>query len=295
MLLSLPTELVELVLRTCDTTTYLQLAFSCYTLLSIATNGRELITHHLKNTPGCLDDDYLGSASTRELFRLLLHLSYQQLYGAEFYTERKLVNFSNKVLDTRASSLGFGSLDQVALVFNDDQIVYRCRVGNGDALLLFRVKSPASDLGQTEVLQVAPGNNVSPHYQLVTGIYVLHRFKPFIDQAETDHPFIQQALQSSPDGRIFLAFHSEYPDRGKVYIYSFPDEQEYEPLAFTATIGRASNKGGYRFAISWQHRQHHYNDHHVMLYTIGKDDVDASDSEEEEEMQMKGLFVPCNL
>lgn len=293
MLLSLPTELVELVLRTCDTTTYLQLTFSCHTLLSIATNGRELITHHLKNTPGCFDDDYLGSASTRQLFRLLLDLSYRQLYGAEFYTERKLFNFSNKVLDTRASTLELDSLDQLALVFDNDEIVYRCRVGDGDVLLLYQVKSPASHLGKREVLHIAQGNNVLPDSPHVNGLYVLHRFKPFIDQTESDHPFIQQAMQSSPDGRIFLAFHSDYPDREMVYIYSFPDEQEYEPLALAATIGRASNKGGYRFAISWQHRQHHYNDHHVMLYTIDEDDVDDSESsEEEKEMQMKGLFVP---
>ncbi|KAJ6000146.1 hypothetical protein N7481_000555 [Penicillium waksmanii] len=286
MLLSLPTELVELILRTCDTTTYLQLAFSCRTLLSIATNGRELITHHLKNTPGCLNDDYLGSASNRQLFRLLVHLSYHQLYGAEFYSERKLFNFPNKVLDTRASSLRFGSLDNVALVFKNDETTYRCRITqewSERIRLNFPLKSPASKLGKREILFTAHGGNERADGENFYGTYVLHRFKPFIDQSDTDHPFIQQAMQSSPDGNIFLAFHADRPSRD-VYIYSFPDEQEYEPVALAAAPSRDI---GFKFAISWQHR-HHHNDHHVMLYANADDDEDDDDLEQDETIQMKG-------
>lgn len=290
MLLTLPTELVELVLRTCDTTSYLQLAFSCRTLLSIATNGKELITHHLKNTPGCLNDEYLGSASNRQLFRLLVHLSYHQLYGAEFYSERKFFNFSNKVLDTRASSLGFGSLDNVALAFKNDETTYRCRIsqeGSVHIRLNFPLKSPASKLGKREILFTAHGGNERADGENYYGTYVLHRFKPFIDQSDTDHPFIQQAMQSSPDGTIFLAFHADRPSRD-VYIYSFPDEQEYEPVAVAAAPMSPSDIG-FKFAISWQHR-HHHNDHHVMLYANADDDEDDEDEEQDETIQMKGLF-----
>ncbi|CAI7583788.1 unnamed protein product [Penicillium pancosmium] len=288
MLLSLPTELVELVLRTCDTTTYLQLAFSCRELLSIATKGRELITHHLKKTRGYLNDEYLKSTSSKQLFSLLLHLSYHQLYGAEFYSDRKLFNFPNKVLDTRASTLEFGSLDNVLLVFKDDETAYRCRIALEESVhirLNFPLKSPASKLGKREILFTTHGGNERADGGNFYGTYVLHRFKPFIDQSDTDHPFIQQAMQSSPDGTIFLAFHADRPSRD-VYIYSFPDEQEYEPVAVAAAPMSPSDVG-FKFAISWQHR-HHHNDHHVMVYANSDDDGDNDDEEQDETIQMKG-------
>jgi hypothetical protein len=244
------------------------------------------------NTPGLPGEIDNGSLSTKQLFRLLLQRSYRELYGAEFYSHRKLFKFATKVLDPRASVLGFGGSDQLSLVFKDDETAYDCRTtteGCVHTRLIRPLKSPASKFGRTEILFTADGGTNTADGEHIRGTYVLHRLKPFIDQSDTDHPFIQQAMQSSPDGTIFLALHADDPAKD-VCIYNFPDEREYEPVALAAALLEPWSDERFKFAISWQHR-HHHNDHHVMLYTAAVDDEeDGDDSEQDETIQMKGLL-----
>ena len=362
MLLSLPTELVLLILRECDPTTFLQLTFSCRALLEAALSNRQLIEHQLYQTPGgisddklqgkyeirnlpyeyeiededehsdgfeegdedlnedeVVEDDYSGEdededenvngdgeevadegedgigfgngdgveiadeneidsedepkndpdigsdLSTRALFGRLLQRSYRNLFGAEFYCQRKLITFEEKVLDTRASVLECNSAHGSSkLVFKGDNHVYDI----DDGLEVAGVISlPAEKFGTVDFLFTGHATHVTPE-SIRDGIYMLHRFKPFDDpEADTSHPFVRQAMQYSSGGNIFLECRPHYPSYS--IIYSFPEEKDYEPIAFAST--REFNDVGYipseryGFAISWQHRQR-ADDHHVVFY-----------------------------
>ncbi|KAJ5683171.1 hypothetical protein N7462_006336 [Penicillium macrosclerotiorum] len=270
MILSLPAELVQLILRSCDGPTYLQLAFCCHTLLDIASSSRELMLHQLCNTPGDTKD--IDACSTTALFRLLLQRSYRHLYGTEFYTKRKLFDFQDKVIDVRASTLQTSAFqNRAVLAFEGHEAVYLADIRNGQLAFRCCFHSPARRFGTTEVLHTAFDEN---------GVYVLHRFQPFPDkELDPSHPFVKQALQANLNGKIFLAYHELGSLGNPVRLYGFNEESEYEPLAFAAH--------GERFAISWQHQQYSP-DHQVVLYTIadsadgeGTDDSEVGSEESE--------------
>lgn len=266
MLLSLPTELIQLVFRSCDTPTYLQLSLCCRDLHEMATKSHDLVLYQLRNTPGWKDDHSV--LSTEELVRLLRVHSNQELFGTEHFTDRKLIDFEGKMLDTRASTLEAPILrNRALLVFQGDETVYFVDVRAGTVSLRRRLESPAKRFGTIEVLHTSFNSS---------GAYVLHRFQPFLDkQLDTTHPFVQQAMQAYPQGSIFLAYYSFEHNTEAVWLYSFPDESEYDPIALATYRNE-------KFAISWEHRQH-TQDHHVVLYLFGEDDEDDEDHMDEDE------------
>lgn len=259
MLLSLPAELIQLILRSCDSPSFLQTAFTSRTLLELATTSRDLIQHQLSQTPG--KSDHSESLTTCQLFKLLLHRSIDHLlFGIENHFERRSFTFSSafggKVIDSRASSLisltnDAGTRTQVLLVFKNDSTVYLFGIRDGQLTLQQRCDVPAMQYGSVQILHTALENEQ---------IYVLHRFKPFVAQGpDSDRPFVKQAQQSNPHGNIFLAtFQLGHPTAG-ICIRGFPDESDYEPLSFAVEDEQ--------FAISWQHIQHAH-DHRVVLYKM---------------------------
>jgi len=266
MLLTLPTELIQLILRSCDPPTYLQTAFCNRTLFAIASKSRDLILHQLHQSPGRNHD--FASLTTDELFRQFISRAHQELFGVEYDGDRKLFNFHGQVIDSRASSLeSIGTRGRVLLAFKGHGTVYLFNVRDGDLTLERRIKSPASCLGNVQVLHTA----FDPH-----GIYILHRFRPFIDRdLDTDHPFVKHALQSNVHGSIFLAYHEMGPTSNKIRLYAFPDHKDYEPLALAVHEEK--------FVISWQHLDHS-NDHQVVHYTTLDEKREGNgDGDEQEE------------
>jgi hypothetical protein len=266
MFTDLPTELIQLILRSCDTASYLQLASACRSLYEIATNNRKLVLHQLLQTPGRTDT--LDQVNTQELVQLLKKRSHQELFGTEHYANRKLIDFPNKKLNARASSLEAPILRNRALLsFQGDETVYFVDIRSGFVSLRRRLESPAKQFGNIEVLHTAFNSS---------GAYVLHRFQPYLDAPlDTSHPFVKQAMQSYPQGSIFLAYHSFKLAADAVRLYSFPDENDYDPIAFAVYRDE-------RFAISWQHRQH-AQDHHVVVYLADVPDEDEVDDDDEAE------------
>ncbi|KAJ5090427.1 hypothetical protein N7532_009111 [Penicillium argentinense] len=252
-LIALPVELKQLILRSCDTPTYLQLAFSCWNLLLIASHTRVLVIHHLNETPGGPED--FDSISTTGLFRLLLQRSYRELYGAEHYFERKLVNLQGKVMNSRACSLrSRGEPGRALLSFQNDESVYLVKMDNRDLTLQQRIKLPAISTGTAEVLFAA--EDTSDH----NGVHILHIVKPLIDEEPYNgHPFVQQARKANSNGTVYLAFYPHALSGVGMSICSFREQIDYEPIAF-ATCRDV-------FAISWHHRQHP-EDYQVVLYTV---------------------------
>ncbi|KAJ5605057.1 hypothetical protein N7510_010211 [Penicillium lagena] len=244
MMLHLPTELIQLVLRSCDTTTFFQVAYACHTLLEIASSSREAILYHLRQTPGETDDTQ--SFTTKGLFGLLMHRAYRQLYGAEFYAEFKVFTVQGLQIEPRACSWNLPNRDQLILAFKQHPHAYYYYVRQSHLRYRRRFESPRERDGVIQVLRTSVDDSA---------VHVLHRFKPFVNQEdrESNHPFVKQALHSN--GVLFMAIHDL--DSPLVHICAFPDYDDYEPKALYGYHGG--------FAISWQHA-HKEDVHEVVHY-----------------------------
>lgn len=259
MLLELPPELIQLVLQHSTTPTYIQLAFSCCTLLEIASTCREVILLHLRRTPG-LDLD-VKSSPTRDLFRLLVKRSIRQLYGAQYYATRKVFGAEGLAIDARASAFATPGNPNLALVYKGDESVRISHAHNGNISPVCCLKPPWGQPGRVEVLKTAfDGGN---------GIYILQRFTPSIDEGDVDeeqHPFVKHALRSGSNPIVYLAHHGlEAPDDG-VRVCAFPEHTDYVPLGLAAADRDT-------FAISWQHARDS-GQTEVVLYTILQESTD---------------------
>lgn len=273
MLLNLPTELIQLILQSCDTPTYVQAAFSCRTLFGIASSTREVILHHLHQTPGLHDG--IETSQTKDLFGDFMLCSFAQLYGAEFHADYTIFNAPDLQIDPRASTLS-ADRTKALLVFKNNSTVYLFQVGKGNLTHKQRLESPGAKFGTVEIIRTAFDGD--------RGVYVLHRFKPFNDQhVDPNHPFVKRALQSNANGRVFLAYHRlQTPARAHynvqpnppILLRDFPDHDAYEPLALAVTRDK--------FAISWQHMQE-ADDHEILLYSLDEEEEEEEDEDEEDD------------
>ncbi|KAJ6104212.1 hypothetical protein N7523_010532 [Penicillium sp. IBT 18751x] len=272
MLLTLPVELVRLILRSCDPPTYLQTAFCNRFLFGIASQSRDLVLHQLHQSPGRNDD--VESLTTDELFRNLMFRAGRELFGIEHDGDRTLFNFQGQVIDGRASTLGtVGTRGQALLAFQGHGTVYLLTVGDQGLSLECRIESPAKRFGAVQVLHTAFGAH---------GIYVLHRVKPFIDRdLDTEHPFVKRALESNAHGNMFLSYHALGSTTQTIRLYAFPNHQDYEPLALAVHEGK--------FAISWQHLNHSH-DHQVVHYDVSYGNYDREG--EDDKLESRGMGGP---
>ena len=248
MLLNLPPELIQLILKHSTCGSYIQAAFSCRALLDIASSSREVILHHLHRVPG----GNFGALQTSELFKLLLRRSAQQLFWAQFSATCKVFNFESQVLDARASSLDpRGS--NLALVLRGQPAVYLFHAGDKKFSFTgqLRPPSPWNQEGVVEVLNTAIDEN--------GGVYVLQRVMPTLaeEELETKHPFVMHALHSRPHGIVYLAHYKPYSSGYRVRTCAFPDHDNYEPLAFAGIEDT--------FAIAWYRSSE--DELEVVLYT----------------------------
>ncbi|KAE8148843.1 hypothetical protein BDV25DRAFT_157400 [Aspergillus avenaceus] len=250
MLLDFPTEIIQLILRHSATSAFLQAAFSCRTLLAIASNCREVLLHHLYQTPG-LNKNLLFLNTTR-LFQVLIRRSSQQLYRAQFTTDCACYSFGSYILNVKASSLT-PDHHNLALVFKGQEDIYLFRIENGELLLKTRLKPAWPQQGTIEVLRTA--------FDSDNGLHVLQRFTPAAKESNlgANHPFVRQALQACAGGRIYLSRYPLQSSIDPIRMCSFPDHAEYEPLALAAAHRDT-------FAISWQHLKEKRL-HEVVLYT----------------------------
>jgi hypothetical protein len=264
MLLQLPTELIQLVLRHCETSAYFQAAFSSRRLYEIASSSRAVIVHQLHNTPGW--NDGIEAHQTRHLFGELMKRSYEQLDGAEHYAI-PTYKYQNRVIDYHASTMET-SEDSIRalLVFKGHSTVHLVDMSHGGQTEV-QLKSPGQDIGEVEIIQTA--------FDEHGGVYVLHRFKPFLDQElDTDHPFVKHALESHPNGSIHLAYHPLNFRGDTIRMYDFPECRDDRPLALSVSDDQ--------FAISWQNMLDPY-DHEVVLYTPLYDEDDEDDDDDDDD------------
>jgi hypothetical protein len=113
MLLDLPVELIQLVFYYADTPSYLQTAYTCCTLFEVARGCREVVLHHVKQTPG--SNVGFDALETKDIFLLLRKRASKLLYGAEFRASRTLHIAEGRVIDPRSSSIATSGTPNVAL------------------------------------------------------------------------------------------------------------------------------------------------------------------------------------
>ncbi|KAF7712933.1 Uncharacterized protein PECH_002335 [Penicillium ucsense] len=266
MLLRLPTELIELIFRNCDPCTFFNLAYCSRYLYTMSILSREMVKHQFRELPGWPHEKLEQQA--RDNFPYLVsHLNWtwhHHLYGARYFTDRKLFEFEGKKLNPRACCLEPRMPATALLAFHGDETLYLVDIHEGDIRVTRRLESPAQKYGTIEVLHTSLNSS---------GVWALHRFKPFTDQnLDMSHPFVKQAAEAYPEGCVYLAFYALNGNTDAVRLYGFPDESEYDPIALATYWDE-------KFAISWQHRQR-AGDHHVLLYLTDVFDEDEDGDED---------------
>lgn len=249
MLLSLPPELLQLVLFHVPPASTLQAAFSCRTVLDVLTSSRALLVHHLEQIPGAKTD--VDSLQPRELFRLLLQRSAEQLYGAQFHGSREQLRIDGQVINVRASSFAASGDPNLALAVRNDGVVRLYHASAGKVTLRKRLTPPWDPSAKVRVLKTAFSHG--------DGVYVLQRvILPNNEyDPDADHPFVKHAIKSGAVERIYLV-HYPSSEQEMLRICSFPDHFDCEPVAFAAA-GRDA------FVISWKHLLDS-EEHEVALY-----------------------------
>ncbi|KAF9892387.1 hypothetical protein FE257_002164 [Aspergillus nanangensis] len=269
MLLHLPPELIQLVLQHCSTPAFVEASFSCRALYEIASNCREPILHHLRQTPGLEPDFQL--LTSKQLFRLLIQRAFQQLYGAQFHADCTTFKFDSHIIDVKASSFSKSDNTIIALTKRGHDTVSLFRVHEGNLRCITHLQPFRPQPGVVEVLRTTFDN--------ANGVYVLQRFTPIVDGngPGAGHPFVRQAFQTSPRGEIYLVRYPIQAPNDPIQVCNFPDHTEFEPLALAATQGDT-------FAISWQHVREE-NETEVVLYNA------QAQSSSNDMPGVTGLFV----
>lgn len=276
LLLSLPPELIQMILWRCDPPSFLQAAFSCRTLLENASTTSDLIFHQYEETPGISVEsqgDDSASPPTNELFRRLLQASYRELYGAEFNSNSKLYEFEGRVIDTHASYLTITQTQQEALlVFKGDPTVYLVNVRGGELTLKRRIELPAQKFGKVEIIGTAFD---------ASGFSILHTLAP--NEPCTHSSFVKQALESNS---TFLARYEKDlnsdRDRDIITLHTFPTDEDCRPLCFAVRREK--------IAICWQYKDDGES-YRVVMYEEENLAADGEPIETEEDYTIVGQFA----
>ncbi|KAM5446273.1 hypothetical protein MaudCBS49596_006682 [Microsporum audouinii] len=269
-LLELPVELLQLVVKSCSTPSYLQVIRTCRTLYVIGTTCREVVRHQLLQMPGLqvtesgapLDD----SLSTPVLYRELRKRAAAHLYGAHFHSDATLYTIDEGVIDTKSSSLFSDSYQMprshaqptMALVPRGQASVYLYHVGNlgpgndaaaGSMSFLDKLE-PLSDFpGEIEILRVI-GSRSYPDI-----ISVLQRYEPPVQSTSLPslHPFVGDAMMPYYSARIRLIhyFYASSEKRWKPEVFTvFPGELEDNFLPLSVDVVDQEF-----VVVSWQHKE----------------------------------------
>ncbi|KAF3481019.1 F-box domain-containing protein [Arthroderma uncinatum] len=287
-LLELPVELLQLVVKSCSTPSYLQVIRTCRTLYSIGTTCREVVRHQLSQMPGLQVTESgtpLDSQSTAALYKELRKRAAAHLYGAHFHSDVTLHTLDGRVIDTKASCLFSDPYhtpwnrpqQTLALVPRGGDSVYLYHMGEsssgngvdaGPMVFLDKIE-PLSDFpGKIEILRVISSRS---HPEMIS---VLQRYEP--PEQTTDlpslHPFVGEAMMPYYSARIRL-IHYSYASSARRWrpeaFTVFPREFEDDFLP------RAIDVVDQEFVVvSWQHKEspegskvclHKYNHQDVVV------------------------------
>lgn len=280
MLLNLPAELVQLVLKHCCVSAYLQAALSCRTLYTIASSSRDVILHHMTTNPGSgfrkqtdqkPDDD--ERLTTRELFLLLRRGTSEHLLYGESSFDRTIYTFDGKVIDISASSMCNKKDEKaIALVFKGDDRIYHCLAGVDGRIQIENTQTCSlpllMSLLNAERVNIIKSTYATDHKHLL-GILV----KPDEQSSKTDDDdvvsapsFFNEELQRERERTqkaYFMLFLEATPRQRvrageyRMTICEIDAENDFKVNAVAA-------KDLQEFAISWE--QTNGSNHNVEMY-----------------------------
>ncbi|KAL4803901.1 hypothetical protein BDV18DRAFT_153377 [Aspergillus unguis] len=193
---------------------------------------------------------------TNRLFPLLKTRASKQLYGSQFDAGNITLNFGKEVPNITASLLASNSERSLVFIpFRDSGIIKVLQVKDGKVVPISQAKIPWDQSGSVQILKIAFDGH--------DGIYVLHRFTPYIGEHDLskDHLFVKQARESGRDGFIYLTCHSLRAPDDAVRVTEIPNPGEFQPTALAVATNGS-------FAIAWCHRM--LSDDAVVYY-IPKD------------------------
>uniref|UniRef100_A0A093UW97 F-box domain-containing protein n=1 Tax=Talaromyces marneffei PM1 TaxID=1077442 RepID=A0A093UW97_TALMA len=281
MLLNLPAELVQLVLKHCCTSAYLQAALSCRALYIIASSSRDVILHHMKTNPGPgfrsqsdpKSHDDVERLTTRELFLLLRRGASEHLLYGESDFDCIIYTFDGKVIDISASSMcNKKDGKAIALVFKGDDRIYHCLAGVDGTINIENTQTCSLPVLipflNAERVSIIKSTYATDHKHLL-GVLVKAEEKgpeTEADGLESAPSFFSQELQR------------ERERTQKAYFQLFLEATPRQPIGpgeCRTTICEIQADDGFKvnalaamhhqeFAISWE--QTNGNDHNVDIY-----------------------------
>ncbi|OKL61979.1 hypothetical protein UA08_02681 [Talaromyces atroroseus] len=273
MLLQLPTELIQLILKHCNTQSYLQAVLSCHSLYNIAASCREVILHHLKINPGKgIDYDQLV---THDLFLLLRRRTFEQLLNAAFDADRTIHTFSGRTIDIQASSLGRTPSHQfAALVFKEDNNkVHLCRAEGNGTMHVEKTFFPSELLNVDRVRIVKTVVSPGPDYDLLA-VLVRIQDSDTVTQPDTSKvspAFAELAQQWQLQGSYFLLSFVIGGDSFGSSDYDINICRIYEHDNFK--VNSLAVDDFFNFAISWEEITG-TGAHEVIVYRTSPDECE---------------------
>ncbi|KUL88141.1 hypothetical protein ZTR_04144 [Talaromyces verruculosus] len=281
MLLNLPAELVQLVLKHCCISAFLQAALTCRTLYTIASSSRDVILHHMKTNPGSgfrkqtdqKSDDDAERLTTRELFLLLRRGASEHLLYGEPGFDRTIYTFDGKVIDISASSLCNKKDEKaIALVFKGDERIYHCLAGADGRIQIENTQTCSlpflMPLLNAERVNIIKSTYATDHKHLL-GILVKadeQSSKTDDDDAESAPSFFSQELQRERERTqnayfmLFLEATSRQPVRAGDYRMTICEIEAEDDFKVNAVAAKDYQE----FAISWE--QINGTNHNVEMY-----------------------------
>lgn len=283
MLLNLPAELVQLVLKQCCVSAYLQAALTCRTLYTIASSSRDVIVHHMETNPGSgfraqtdrKSNDDAERLTTRELFLLLRRGASEHLLYGESDFDHTIYTFDGKIIDISASSM-CNKKDQkaIALVFKGDDRIYHCPAGADGRIQIENTQTCSLPLlkpllNAERVSIVKSTYATCTDYKHLLGILVKadeQSSKTDDDGVESAPSFFSQELQRERERTqraYFMLFleatprHPVPPEECRATICEIQADDGFKVNALAAMDQQ-------EFAISWE--QTNGSNHNVDMY-----------------------------
>jgi hypothetical protein len=240
LLIDLPPELLQLILRYSTTPSFVQLIRTCHTFFDLASQSRDVVKHHLNNVPGdqyILSDDGL---STYGLFVTLRRRAAATLQGVNISADRRDFHSRCAAIDVHASCITSINDANIALVRRDCSSVQLYQALHGELKLKAIVDRESEKDALYQPLQTA--------FDEMNNIYVLYCLEKTVESAESDRPLVEPSAGTTTSGlcltRVRLSALSCPHDSWDVDGDWLPSVSSVKPVSMAAY-------GGNKVSVAW--------------------------------------------
>ena len=257
LLIDLPSELLQMILRYSSTPSFVQLIRTCHSFFDLAAQSRDVVKHHLNSVPG---DKYIlsdESEPTRELFLTLRRRAAASLQGVSISADRRDFYFQCASVHVHASSITSTNSTDIALVRKNSSSVQRYEAFQGE-LKLRGIFAP--DLEQDVKYQP-----VHTTFDQMSNLYVLYYAESTAEANDSDGSLVKPLAESERfrlirAGRSSLSCLYQSWNLGDIML---PRMRPIVPVSMTA-------QGGDKVSIAWDTNTYinHAKYISIALYTL---------------------------